>query len=78
MMSDFSFVRGEFLTKVNKFVYIQETKRRVENIDNLLHTLDPMTNHVFYNMLLKQRQRLEEKIVDLKKSIVEDISASKE
>lgn len=78
MDNTFSFMRGEFLTKANKFVYIEETKRWVDNIDRQLRALDPETDYVLYNKILKQRERLEEKIVNLQKSIQEDISASKQ
>ena len=78
MDNTFPFVRGEFLTKASKFVYIQETIEWINRINNELDMLDPKTQAALYNRLMRQRQRLEEKVVNLKKSIVEDISASKE
>jgi len=78
MDNTFPFVRGEFLTKASKFVYIEETKRWIANIDEKLCFFEASPQSPEYIRLMRQRQRLVEKVETLQKSIVEDISASKE
>jgi len=77
MNNEFPFVRGEFLTKMNKFVYIQQTEEWIKRIDAQLEELDMVRDHILYERLGRQKERLEKNIVNLQKSIEEDISASK-
>ena len=70
-------MRGEFLTKMNKFVYIQQTEEWIKRIDAQLEELDMVRDHILYERLGRQKERLEKNIVNLQKSIEEDISASK-
>jgi hypothetical protein len=74
----FPFVRGELLTKVNKFAYIEEATKWRDKIDEKLCFLKASSQSPEYVRLMRQRQRLVEKIETLQKSIEEDISASKQ
>ena len=73
----FPFVRGEFLTKVSKLAYVEKTQRWIANIDEKLCFFKASSQSSEYVQLMRQRQRLVEKIETLQKSIEEDISASK-
>ena len=79
MNNEFPFVRGEFLTKMNKFAYLEESNKWLCKINEELELLDPKSDSFLYlkRRFMRQKQRLEEKIVNLQKSIQEDISASK-
>jgi hypothetical protein len=80
MEDEIPFVRGEFLTKANKFVYLEDASKWLYKINEELELLDSRSESFSYlnRKLTRQKQRLEQKIIDLRKSIQEDINASKE